>query len=214
MTENASSPLLWEELVTSGHVRAARLRRIQPWIIALGIILIWAGVLVIHLGPNVQPATSVAARVQQRLMQTQERVAAAFTKLTSTPARPDNLDRLPPISEIPEVVQTLLKKLESSNELDVDALKLEKAKPDAFWSGEWGTERLNYLKSGDLYLLGAHAHVGPSGSPQPVRWVGALKKIEGKWQYTTLAWPGLYAPPGFPNSPPQAISLSLRDVLP
>src|SRR5690348_3454575 len=69
-------PLIWELLVTDGHVRAARLRRLQPWLIALALILLWVGIMVVHLAPAIQPKTSVAARVQERLTELQARAAA------------------------------------------------------------------------------------------------------------------------------------------
>jgi len=46
MAEIAGEPqrLLWEELVTDGHVRAARLRSVEPWLIGLGALLILGGI--------------------------------------------------------------------------------------------------------------------------------------------------------------------------
>lgn len=207
-------PLTWELLVTDGHVRAARLRRLQPGIIAFAILLLVGGAIVIGLAPNIQPATSVASRIQQKLADIHRRAELAFTALGQLPLRVERPDRLPPDREIREVVDAMLASLASSGDLPQGNLTFEQIDEDAFWAGNWGTERVSYLESGDTYLLGAYAHVGPSGSTQPVRWVGAVKKIDGKWQYASIGWGGLYMPPGLASVPPQSIAVSLDPFLP
>ena len=209
-----AEPLTWELLVTEGHVRAARLRRLQPWIIALAVLLLVSGVLVSGLAPSIQPKTSVASRIQQRLGQMQMRAAAAFTTLSKLAPRLPKPDRLPADREILEVIPALLSSLNASGDLPEGNLTFGKIDEDAFWAGEWGTERVSYLKSGDTYLLAAYAHAGPATSTQPVRWVGIVKKISGKWQYASLAWSGLYMPPGLPGTSPQSVALSLDPFLP
>jgi hypothetical protein len=161
-----------------------------------------------------QPQTSVAMRIQQRLMQIQARAALAFTLLSRAPLRPDQPDRLAPVSQIPQVVQALLGSLNDSGRLPDKSVKLGKLDSDAFWAGSWPTEQVSYVKSGGTYLLGAYAHVGPSTSVLPVRWLGALKRIDGKWQYASLGGTGTYVPPGLPSTSPQSISLSLEPFLP
>jgi hypothetical protein len=205
---------MWELLVTDGHVRAARIRRIQPWIIALAVILLWGGILIARMGPAIQPSTSVASRVQARVAALQARAVAAFTALGRLPAKPDKPDRLPSVAEIPDVVQALLTSLNGSNKLPEGNLTFAKTDDEAFWAGNWPTEQISYLKSGDRYLIGAYAHVGPPTSQQAVRWVGIAKNIDGKWQYASLGWSGLYVPQGVPNTSPQAITLTLDPFLP
>ena len=206
--------LLWELLVTEGHVRAARLRRIQPWIIVTALLCVWGGIWVARLAPAIQPQTSVAMRIQQRLTEIQAREAFAFTLLSRAPLRPEQPDRLPPVSQIPQVVQALLGSLNDTGSLPEQSLKLGKLDAADFWAGHWPTEQVSYVKSGGTYLLGAYAHVGPSTSVQPVRWLGALKRIDGKWQYASLGGTGTYVPPGLPSTSPQSISLSLEPFLP
>lgn len=213
-TSMTPTPLLWELLVSEGHVRAARIRRLQPWIIVLGMLLIGVGIKITGLAPAIRPSSTVAERIGQRLSRIQTTASAVFTALTAAPLRPQHPDRLPPVDEIPQVVQTLLASLNGSNKLAFDTVTLEKAKPKVFWSGDWPTEQLEYLKGSGLYLVAAEAHAGSSAYPQPVRWIGAFKKIGSKWQYVTLAWPGLYVPPGYPSALPPSLPLSLRSLLP
>jgi hypothetical protein len=209
-----AGPLTWELLVTDGHVRAARLRRLQPWIIALAIVLLVGGAIVIGLAPSIQPATSVSSRVQLKLAQIQRRAEVAFTALGRLTPRIDDPARLPPDREIPDVVKAMLASLTASGDLPEGNLTFKHIDEDAFWAGNWGTQQVSYLKSGGVYLLAAYAHVGPSNSTQPVRWVGAAKKINDKWQYATIAWNGLYMPPGLPGVSPQSIAVSLDAFLP
>jgi hypothetical protein len=206
--------MLWEQLVTDGHVRAARLRRLQPWIIALGLVMLWVGIFISQLAPKIQPQSSVASRIQERLAQSQQRAAAAFTQLSQVPQHVDKPESLPPASEIPDVVKAMLQSLSSDNKLPTDSLTVQEAKRDAFWSADWGTERVNYLRSGDTYLFGAYAHLGSSAAPQPVRWVGAFTRTSGKWLYASIAGPSLYVPPGLPGTRPEAVSLTLASFLP
>jgi hypothetical protein len=205
--------MLWEQLVTDGHVRAARLRRVQPWIIIFGLILLWAGIIISELGPKIQPQSSVAQRIQERLAQHQLKAAAAFTQLAQVPQRVDKPDSLPPVSEIPQVIKATLESLNGQNKLPAEP-PFEEIKRAEFWSAQWGTERVYYMKSGGTYLVGAYAHVGSSTSPQPVRWVGAFSKASGSWLYTSIGGPGLYVPPGAPSTGPTAISLTLDPFLP
>lgn len=209
-----SKSLLWEQLVSEGHVRAARIRRLQPWIIVLGVLLIGAGIKIARLGPAIRPASTVAGRIEQRLSYIQSATTGAFTRLTRAPIHPQHPDLLPPITEIPQVVQTLLKSLNDTDGLAFDTVTLKKVRLAAFWSGDWPTEQLDYMKSSGFYLVAAQAHAGSSNYPQSVRWIGAFKKVGGKWQYATLAWPGLYVPPGYPSVAPQSLPLSLRGLLP
>ena len=210
----SAEPLTWELLVTEGHVRAARLRRLQPWIIALAVLLLVGGALVSGLAPSIQPKTSVASRIQQRLGQMQMRATAAFTTLSKLTPHVEKPDRLPPDREIPEVVQALLNSLNASGDLPESNLTFSKLDEDAFWAGDWGSERVSYLKSGDTYLFAAYAHAGPATSTQPVRWVGVAKKMNDKWQYASLAASGLSVPPGLPATSPQSVALSLDPFLP
>src|SRR6185503_19517164 len=104
-----------------------------------------------------QPKTSVAARIQERLTEIQARAAAAFTVLTRVQPQPDKVDRLPPVDEIPQVVQALLCSLSANDKLPADNLTFTKLDQEAFWSGKWPTEQISYLKSGGTYLFGAYA---------------------------------------------------------
>jgi hypothetical protein len=213
-TAASTGPLTWELLVTDGHVRAARLRRIQPWIVVAAALLLLAGFWVAGLAPGIQPKSSVASIVGEKLAQLQTRATAAFTGLASLAPRVDRPDRLPPEREIPEVVRALMTSLGSAGELPSGNLTFTRVDAADFWAGTWGIGQVSYLKSGDTYLLGAYVHLGPSTSTQPVRWVGAVKKVAGKWQYASLGWTNLYLPPGLPSTSPQAIALSLDPFLP
>src|SRR5581483_7707750 len=131
--------------VTDGHVRAARLRRLQPWIVALAILLLVGGAIVIGLAPTIQPATSVASRVQLKLAQIQKRAEFAFTALGRLTPHIEDPARLPPDREIPDVVKAMLASLTASGDLPEGNLTFKQIDEDAFWAGNWGTEQVSYL---------------------------------------------------------------------
>ena len=87
--------------MSEAHVRAARIRRLQPWIITLAILLVGAGFKIAGLAPAIRPGSTVAGRIQQRLADIQSATNAAFTQLTRTPIHPRsahlNAEQLLPI---------------------------------------------------------------------------------------------------------------------
>ncbi|HUA87894.1 MAG TPA: hypothetical protein VL994_00570, partial [Steroidobacteraceae bacterium] len=93
--------MLWEVLVTDGHVRATRLRRAQPWIIALGLVLIWAGLWIVHAGPEIRVAASLPGLLQERVGQAQQAAATPFSQLQPPQLSAQDLQRLPSAGEVP-----------------------------------------------------------------------------------------------------------------
>lgn len=206
--------MLWESLVTDGHVRAARIRRLQPWMFVLGLLLIWIGVLVAGLAPAVRPSNSVVAIVQQRVGALQQRANAAFATLPRPALDAAALEKLPPVKEISEVIAATQQSLDKSGDLADDQIQFKEIEADAFWRGAWGSEQVSYLKSGSFYLVAALATSGSGNYLQAQRWVGAFKKFSGKWEYTTISTAGLYQPPQLPAVAPANIALSLKSLLP
>ena len=206
--------MLWELLVTDGHVRAARLRRAQPWVIALGLILLWAGIWVVHAGPEIRSTASLPQLLQERLAQAQLVATAPFSQLQSLQVSPAELQRLPDAAELPELIETLRKSLQNqgrppSTEIDVTELE-----PAAFFAGRWEPEHVVYVNSGHTYLFGAMIHRGSATSPQPARWIGVMKRLDGQWQYATVAAGNSIGPANLPSVAPGAIPLTLQPLVP
>jgi hypothetical protein len=206
--------MLWEYLVTDGHVRSTRLRRLQPWIIALGIILVQLGLIIIRLAPLIRPEESVAAILLKRVSVAQSRANIAFKGLAQPSFAPEDLASLPPAKEVAEVIDATLRSLQQTDTLPDDLINFVEMEPETLWKGDWGIERVNHVKSGDMYLLAANLNSGSESRPKPVRWVGIFKKLNGTWQYTSIAVSGMYVPQKFLQVEPSAIPIALGPVLP
>lgn len=206
--------MLWESLVSDGHVRSARLRRLQPWVLAAGLLLIWLGAWVASLAPGTRHETSVLAILQQRIAKVQTRADAAMAALPRPALTPADLAALPPFAEVDEVIQATLQSLDKSGDLPSDTFDFVETDREALWKGEWRSEKLHYLRSGDLIVVAAHVNVGNAARAQPSRWMGAFRKFGDKWQYCSLAGPGLYLPRQHQTVRPRDLPLSLSPVLP
>ena len=206
--------MLWEQLVTDGHVRAARLRRLQPWILISGLALIWIGARVAGLAPVVRPTASIAGIVQEKASALHRQAVSAFGTIPRSVLSKEDAGKLPPVSEVVELIRAIQKSLDASSDLDEHAIHFKELGTDDLWKGNWGVAQAGYLKSGDFYLVVANVAAGSEANPQPMRWVGAFREFDGKWQYVTLAGPGFFQPPGFPAVRADGLALSLRSWLP
>lgn len=206
--------MLWESLVSEGHVRSVRLRRLQPWILGAGLLLIWLGIWVASLAPPVRSDSSVLSILQQRVAKARARAEAALAGVPRPALGPAESASLPPYAELPELIDTTLQSLERSGALPTDTLDFVETERASFWKGQWVVERVHYAKSGDFVLVAGYVNVGTATRPQPARWMGAFKKFGDKWQYGSLAGGGLYAPRPYPALRAGDLSLSMAPLLP
>lgn len=211
--------MLWELLVTDGHVRAARLRRLQPWIIALGVILLWLGVVIMRLGPDLQQGSSAAMKLQERLMHLQQHAESTFQKIPPLSLSADALTSLPSAREVAEVVASITKSLNASGDLPEAEIKFKEADEATFWNGDWGTEQLQYLRDGDNILVAGNVSTGAPNYPQGARWLGLFHRGENvkgdkQWVYASLVSGNVFAPREYPYFSPGQVALSLSGFLP
>jgi len=207
--------MLWESLVTDGHVRAARLRRLQPWLIALGLILIWIGLWIARAGPQIGANTSFQQILQQRVMDARMHADNTLNSLPRLAMQTPEAKSLPPVRELEEVIETIRKSLNESNDLPEDDIDFKELDDEDFWKGDWGTERIVYMKDGNTYLVGANVNTGNENYPQPARWLGAFKQVKSAWEYTTLAANGTVHRIGArPAVPASQLVLFLESFLP
>jgi type II secretory pathway pseudopilin PulG len=207
--------LQWEQLVTHGHVRAARWRKAAPF-------LFWGAVAAIILGvflalslPDSPPSTRVAeaksayADAQRRavsqymqesgarLGQPPQRVVQAPTPVAAQAAVTAALEELGRTGRLPEAVA--------------------RQTPDAFWRGDWRAEGIHAVEDGRSILLGYFVDVAnPSYGEQPqVRRIFSLlrRDDEGAWRLYCLAVAGAN-PCGSPSIDPTAIPATMRGLLP
>jgi hypothetical protein len=206
--------VLWEALVTDGHVRAARLRRMQPWIVGLGILLLWLGFWIASRAPAVRHEKSAQMILQERIVKAHQRADAALAALPRLAPGAPAAGPLPPLAEVAGVVQQTLQSLDKSGDLPAGAIDFVETDRNAIWKGDWTAERVHYARSGDVVLVAATVNAGVPARVQPARWMGAFKKFGERWQYCSLLGAGLMAPRDFPAVPPSQIAMSLAPLLP
>jgi hypothetical protein len=216
MTEIAGEPqrLLWEELVTDGHVRAARLRSVEPWLIGLGALLILGGIYMSALIlPNPAPDDR-GARIAAEVGKVQAGAIAAMNGLPSVPVPSDRLANPVSASQISRVSAAILDDLNGSGDLPTDKLNMNVVDADTFWHHQWFFSSLNVTSSGDTTLVGAIVNEGSPSSPQLTRWLGVFRRRDGHWEAVSIAAPGFYIDPTLHSTTADRIPLALKSVLP
>ena|SRR5438105_4653336 len=208
------APLLWESLVSDGHVRAARLRRVQPWVVGLGVLLLWLGFWIASRAPTVRTDASAASSLQERMVKAHTRANAALAAVPRLSPTASVAGSLPPLSEVAGVIADTLQSLDKSGGLPMATFDFVETDRQAIWKGDWTAERVHYVRDGDVMLVAATVNAGSAARVQPMRWMGAFKKFGNRWQYTSLAGAGFFAPREYPAVQPAQIAQSLAPLLP
>jgi hypothetical protein len=118
------------------------------------------------------------------------------------------------VGEIAAVVEQTLQSLDKSDKLPTGAIDFAETDRNAVWKGDWSAERVHYAREGDVVLVAGTVNAGTSARPQPARWMGVFKRFGDRWQYASLAGPGLLGPREYPMVAPSQIAISLAPLLP
>jgi hypothetical protein len=216
MTEIAGEPprLLWEALVTDGHVRAARLRWIEPWLIGLGVLLILGGICMSALILPKPAPDDRGVRIAAELGKVQAGAIAAMNGLAPVPVPSDRLANPVSASQISRVSAAILDDLNGSGYLPTDKLNMNVVDADTFWHHQWFFSSLNVTSSGETTLVGAVVNEGTQDSPQLTHWLGVFRRRNGHWEAVSIAAPGFYIDPTLHSTTADRIPLTLKSVLP
>lgn len=211
-------PLAWELLVTDGHVRAARVRWMQPWLVALALIFIFLSIylaLVVH--PTAHDSgLSESGGAEDAGVRLRDRVAATERLLPSLGVAQEEGRTLPLLSDVgPHVVTPLLAELNRSGRLGNGDLPVATRSIDDFWRKPWPHDAsLVGAGSGDVRLVGAVINRGNAAFVSGGRWLGIFRKRHGEWQVASAEDAGFLPATGYPATALEAIPLTLRPVLP
>lgn len=232
--------MLWEQLVTDGHVRARRLRRLQPWLIALGFVLIWAGVLVIQLGPVPAAEVSAAEIVGQRLAGLRSHAASQVAQLppldvdeaeASALLRRDELAafvgavqaQLAENGRLPEAWRPDPPAPPATGEATEDAEVVERpgvilrepGRREDLFNATWASGEVLFQRNRRTVVLAGLVNVGSPQSARPMRWMVMYRRIDGEWSHALLQAQNLFASvPEVPAIPLSAVVMPLRPFLP
>ncbi len=191
--------MLWEQLVTDGHVRAARLRAVQPVLLWVAIVLCVIGgfgALVVD-GPVVREFERQGERGQ---LADRRRVETACFNLPDIDLEQGEALKLAPAFEIERVVQLIVDGLNDDGRVP-EVLPVLKVDRQGFWDFGWPVDRLGSFRKGNVILVGAvvadERQVSATRKARsPVRWIGVFRQSGGKWNGVSLRFSGAFVPAG------------------
>lgn len=205
----------WEQLVTQGHVRAARWRKAAPFLFWGAVAAIILGVLLALSLPHNPPSTRVA-EAKTAYADEQRRAVSQFMQGSgdrlSQP--PQTAIQAPTPDSAQAALTAALDALRRDGDLPATVTRLT---ADAFWRGDWQADRIQAVEDGRTILIGYYVDVADRSYQQPpqVRRIFGLirRDDQGEWQHYCLAMPG--APPcGSSTIDPTTIPATMRGMLP
>ena len=205
----------WEQLVTQGHVRAARWRKAAPFLFWGAVAAIILGVLLALSLPHSPPSTRVS-EAKTAYAEAQRRAVSQFMKesghILSQP--PQKAIQAPTPDAAQAIMTAALTALRRDGDLPATVTRQT---ADAFWRGDWQADRIQAVEDGRNILIGYYVDFADRSYQQPpqVRRIFGLIRHDdqGTWQHYCLAMPG--APPcGSPTIDPTTIPATMRGLLP
>lgn len=205
----------WEQLVTQGHVRAARWRKAAPFLFWGAVAAIILGVLLALSLPHSPPSTR-ASEAKAAYADEQRRAVSQFVQESgdrlSQP--PQNAIQAPTPDAGQSAVTAALGALRRDGDLPATVTRQT---ADAFWRGDWQVDRIQAVEDGRNILIGYYvdyANRSYQQPPQVRRIFGLIRRDDqGTWQHYCLAMPS--APPcGSPTIDPITIPATMRGLLP
>lgn len=197
----------WQQLVTEGHVRAARWRNAFPWLFAGALAAVILGVILMLSLPVRQPSARMA-EAKAAYAAEQRTAVARFLRDRATVAElPANVESVPAPEAFAARMAEVLAALDQDGKLPAQVTRQDAA---TFWRGDWQADRLHAVTDGDTILVGAFVAV----PPMLQRAYGLFRRDDaGQWHYYCLAVPGAqYC--SQPAVDPAAIPATLRGLLP
>lgn len=208
------SPLGWEQLVTDGHVRAARVRRIQPVLVTLAIALMVVGWTLMGAANRFQSGGSSARQealstvVQQR----QWRAIDAFAGMPAPRVGKSQIKTLPLAATLTTTQSRIITELNRAGEVPED-LHLREVEPSEFWRVPWKPGELITTHSGSVRIVGGLINRGSAEYGDVARWLGVFSRQSGEWKGLSIIAPGFFAVEGLPTASIASIPVTLEPIL-
>lgn len=205
----------WEQLVTQGHVRAARWRKAAPYLFWGAVAAIILGVLLALSLPRSPPSTRVS-EAKTAYADAQRRAVSQFMQESG-----DRLSQPPPNAiqaPTPDTAQAAVTAALTALRQDGDLpATVTRQTADAFWRGDWQADRVQAVEDGRNILIGYYVDFANRSYQQPpqVRRIFRLirRDDQGTWQHYCLAVQGA-SPCGSPAIDPTTIPETMRGLLP
>ena len=208
--------LAWEDLVTEGHVRAARMRRVQPILIAVSVAAMLLGW---YLLSGIEPTRVENNRAEilfESVEAQQRRAAYAFGGMPAPRIGRSQVAASPLASDAPTLQRRILDELNLTSELPSDlpnGLRLVAVEPNVFWRRPWRARALIATRSSDVVLAGTIMNSGSAEFPMAERWIGVFRRRDGQWESVTIGATGFVTSADFPLVGIRDIPLTLSPLL-
>ncbi len=208
----SAPPLAWESLVTDGHVRAARLRWLQPWLYGLGLLALLAGMWMFG---QIKPHAAVNNRDDRLYAQVaaaQRKALIAFNGLAQPTIREEDLPKVLTGERIKAGIEAIRVELNRSDALPgKDQLPIQLESPSEFWRKPWPIDRFVATGKGDVKIVGV---IGRSDdSAERGRWMGVYRKRGGTWSLVSVVGEGFENFSDYPAVSITDIPITLKPLL-
>lgn len=212
MSLSQQESLDWERLVTDGHVRAARIRKAQPWIVALAIILTligWGAMSSIsgYEGVN-DRETTLSGEVEKRRLEAQR----AFAGLPPPSVDEQDKTSIMLASELPALQSDILTGLKQDDEIPSNA-HVKIVDDEEFWRTPWNPNEVVGATGSSVRIVGAVINSGDAEFPNIGRWLAVFRKKDGEWDVVTIDYDGFVSVPDTASTQIDKIPVTLSPIL-
>lgn len=208
----APRPLGWEHLVTEGHVRAARLRRVQPVMILAAVILMVLGLALFSI---VKPPTLKNQRVNllnAQIERQQRRTLEVFSGLPAPRIKRSALKDQMSLEALTDANEQILAELNRRG-APPTSLTIDQVSPAVFWRVAWPQRRIVMTGDSKVKLAGALINVASPDAPQAGRFLGIYRRTDGVWTMVTVEAPDFYGLAAQPSVRIETVPVTLRPLL-
>ena len=215
--------MLWERLVTPGHVLTARLKRIMiPFAVAGALFAVY-GTFLTSLRPFPSHSRSTIAGVQQRIAGLKAQISNIFSRPQPIRLKVADVQNLPAPNEIDLIDKAIRAALDKDGRLP-DSIKFEQVSRKRFWGYDWPKDKVAVYRSDTDVAVGAivdrprpretnqRSFVDQPAS-DALRWLAIYKKTQKGWNPVDLRIQGFYLSSEMEAVAPNDIPETLRILL-
>ncbi len=184
----------WEELVTDGHVNAAKMRAARPFILGFGLLIfLFGGALFGEYG-LFDPASVSLAKNEQQINTRREAIDQVFTSIKLPKLDDTAKAKLAPAYELPVIAKEILSALNDTGKLP-EILPIVNVSKAEFWQFSSDIGKIQLLDAGKFKLVSTRVTDEQRQRRYNLRvpaderiWVGVFRKgKDGNWRAYSLS---------------------------